>query len=109
MSAATSLQTLLAGTSAVTAICGTRISSDRAEQGSARPFIVYTGSEEPQRALDGSVHGTRTTFEIQCWADTRASAEPWPPPSRPCWMPITSIAPARPADTTASSTWKPPC
>ena len=21
------------------------------------------------------MHGTRTTFEIQCWADTRASAE----------------------------------
>ena len=75
MSAATSLQTLLAGTSAVTALCGTRISSDRAEQGTARPFIVYTGTDEPQRALDGSVHGTRTTFEIQCWADTRASAE----------------------------------
>jgi hypothetical protein len=75
MSAATSLQALLLSTSGVTALCGTRIASDRMEQGAARPFIVYTGSDEPQRSLDGSVHGTRTTFEIQCWADTRASAD----------------------------------
>ena len=75
MSAATSLQALLLATSGVTALCSTRISADRAEQGTARPFVVYTASEEPQRALDGSVHGTRTTFEIQCWADTRASAD----------------------------------
>lgn len=75
MSAATSLQALLLATSGVTSLCGTRIASDRMEQGSARPFIVYTGSDEPQRALDGSVHGTLTTFEIQCWGDSRASAE----------------------------------
>jgi hypothetical protein len=76
MSAATSLQTLLAAT--------IRRHGDlrhphqlrpHAEQAPPRPFIVYTGSEEPQRALDGSVHGTRTTFEIQCWADTRAAAD----------------------------------
>jgi hypothetical protein len=75
MSASTDLQALLLATSAVTALCGTRISSDRMEQGAATPFIVYTGTAEPQRALDGSVHGTRTVFEIQCWASTRAAAD----------------------------------
>lgn len=75
MSAATSLQALLLATPGVTALCGTRISADRAEQGAARPFVVYSGTAEPQRALDGSVHGTLTTFEIQCWGDSRASAE----------------------------------
>ena len=75
MSASTDLQALLLATSAVTALCGTRISSDRMEQGAATPFVVYTGTAEPQRALDGSVHGTRTTFEIQCWASTRAAAD----------------------------------
>jgi hypothetical protein len=40
-----------------------------------RPFIVYTGTAEPQRSLDGTIHGTRTVFEIQCWASTRAAAD----------------------------------
>ena len=75
MSASTALQALLLATPAVTAICGTRIASDRMEQGAATPFVVYTGTAEPQRALDGSVHGTKTTFEIQCWAATRAAAD----------------------------------
>ena len=64
MSASTQLQTLLLATPAVTALCGTRIASDRMEQGAATPFVVYTGTAEPQRALDGSVHGIKTTFEI---------------------------------------------
>lgn len=75
MSASTELQALLLATPAVTALCGTRIAADRMEQGAARPFVVYTASAEPQRALDGSVHGTKTTFELQCWADTRAAAD----------------------------------
>ena len=75
MTASTTLQALLLATPAVTALCGTRIAADRMEQGAATPFVVYTGAAEPQRALNGSVHSTRTTFEIQCWATTRATAE----------------------------------
>jgi hypothetical protein len=75
MSAATDLQALLLATSAVTALCSTRISADRMEQAAATPFIVYTGTAEPQRSLDGTIHGTRTVFEIQCWASTRAAAD----------------------------------
>lgn len=73
--ASQALQALLIGTPAITALTSTRIASDRAEQGAARPFIVHSGTSEPQRALDGSVHGIRHVFEIQCWGDTRASAE----------------------------------
>ena len=75
MSAATELQALLAASAGVTALVESRISADRAEQGAARPFVTYSGTTEPQRALDGSVHGTLTTFEIQCWGDSRATAE----------------------------------
>lgn len=74
MSASTDLQALLLATSGVTALCGTRIASDRMEQAAATPFVVYTGTAEPQRALNGSVHGIKTTFEIQCWAATRSAA-----------------------------------
>lgn len=74
MNASTQLQALLLAAPAVTALCGTRIAADRMEQGAATPFLVYSGIAEPQRALDGSVHGTKTTFEIQCWASTRAAA-----------------------------------
>ena len=72
---ATGLLALLLATSAVTALCSTRISADRMEQAAATPFVVYTGTAEPQRSLDGTVHGTRTVFEIQCWASTRAAAD----------------------------------
>ena len=69
-----SLRALLAADAAVAALVGERIAADRVEQGTALPFVVFTGSAEPQRGLDGSVHGVKTTFEIQCWATTRAQA-----------------------------------
>lgn len=76
MSASTDLRVLLAGAAGVTALVGTRIGQDRAEQDWVRPFIVFGVVEtDPQRALDGSVHGTRYVFEVQCWANTRASAD----------------------------------
>jgi len=74
MSAHTDLQALLLATPAVTALCGTRIYSDRAEQSAQTPFVVYVGTSEPQRALNGSVHGIKTVFDIQCWAASRSKA-----------------------------------
>jgi hypothetical protein len=97
MSAATDLQALLLATSAVTALCSTRISADRMEQAAATPFIVYTGTAEPQRSLDGTIHGTRTVFEIQCWASTRAAADALAAAVMAALDASTSIAPARPA------------
>lgn len=74
MSAAQDLVTLLKAAAPVAALVADRIAADRVEQGTALPFVVFTGSAEPQRALDGSVHGTKTTFELQCWAKTRDKA-----------------------------------
>lgn len=71
----TALQTLLLAAAPVTALAGTRIAADRAEEDWQRPFVVYSGTTEPQRCLDGSTEGDLTVFEIQIWADTRASAE----------------------------------
>ena len=76
MSAAADLRALLIATPAVTALVGSRIAADRIEQGSARPFIVFTcTATERSKGLDGTVHGVQVTFDVQCWADTRAAAE----------------------------------
>lgn len=76
MSAESDLRTLLLAAPAVTALVGSRIAADRIEQGSARPFIVFTRSAtERTKGLDGTVHGVLVTIELQCWADTRAAAE----------------------------------
>jgi len=76
MSAETDLRALLVADSPLVALVGTRIAADRIEQSAARPFIVFsrTGSEHLQ-GLNGTLHATKAVFEIQCWADTRVSAE----------------------------------
>lgn len=75
MSAITDLRALLAADTAVAALVGTRISADRAEQGTALPMIVFSGQCEPLLTLAGPTGVGLWTFEIQCWATTRASAE----------------------------------
>lgn len=76
MSLDTDLRAALAANAGVIALVGANIVSDRMEEGAARPFIVFTRSAtEYQYALDGSIHGERAVFDVQCWADTRASAE----------------------------------
>ena len=76
MSLDTDLRALLIGNAGVTALVSTRIVQDRMEQGAIRPFVVFSRvSTDYQTALDGSVLGERGTFDVQCWADTRASAE----------------------------------
>ncbi len=76
MSAETALQALLAANSTVASIVGTRISADRAEQGAARPLIVYARvSSQPFTALDGTHLRTQASIDVQCWADTRLAAE----------------------------------
>lgn len=53
-----------------------RIAADKVEAGIARPFIVFTRREtEPFTTLMGVKSAARITFELQCWADTRAGAE----------------------------------
>lgn len=75
MSAEADLRALLVAAPAVTDLVGQRIAADRIEQGSARPFVVFTRTAtERSKGLDGSVHGVLVTFDLQCWADTRLAA-----------------------------------
>ena len=76
MSAESDLRALLVADSPLVALVGTRVAADRIEQSSARPFIVFSrvGSEHMQ-GLNNSLHATKAIFEVQCWADTRVSAE----------------------------------
>lgn len=80
MSAEADFVTLMKATSAVTALIGSgnsaRIAADRIEQGVVRPFIVYTrGATDDFQSLDGTIHDSKVTLEVQIWADTRSSAE----------------------------------
>jgi Protein of unknown function (DUF3168) len=75
MSAEADLRTLLASASAVTSLVGARISADRIAQDAVRPFIVFVRSATlRERGLDGTLHGSKVTFSIQAWADTRVAA-----------------------------------
>lgn len=76
MSAEIQLRALLVASAPVTALVGTRVSADRAEQGAAMPFLVFarTGTQ-PVQFLDGSVPLSQASIDVQCWAETRAGAD----------------------------------
>lgn len=76
MSAETALRAALLAAPSVTALVGQRVVADRAEQGAPLPFAVFTRTAtEPYTTIDGALLGSRTAIELQCWADSRASAE----------------------------------
>lgn len=76
MSAETNLRADLAAYAPLAALVGTRIAADKVPQNSARPFAVFVRQEtEVITTLDGASHGARIKFAVQCWGDTRASAE----------------------------------
>lgn len=76
MSMESDLRALLVAYAPLTALVSTRIAADRIEQGAARPFVVYTRTgTEPVQTLDGTLHASKATFDVQCWADTRTAAE----------------------------------
>lgn len=75
MSAETDLRAFLAGNAPLTALVGSRISADRIQQSVSRPFVVFVRrATERMRGLDGTLHGSNVTFDIQAWADTRIEA-----------------------------------
>lgn len=76
MSAETDLRTLLLADAPTAALVAARISADRIEQGAARPFIVFTRTATLRdKTLSGQVAGVLVTLSVQCWADTRVTAE----------------------------------
>ena len=61
---------------ALVALVGQKVAADRIEQGTARPFVVFTRVDtERFHGLDGTQHGSKAVLEVQCWADNRSSAE----------------------------------
>lgn len=75
MSLDTDLRAALAAYPAVTALVGSAIVSDRMEQGTPRPYIVFIRADtQYTKGLDGTIFAERSEFDVQCWADTRASA-----------------------------------
>ena len=76
MSMESDLRALLAAYAPLTALVSTRIAADRIEQGAGRPFVVFSRTAtEPVQSLNGTVHANKASFDVQCWADTRTSAE----------------------------------
>ena len=72
----TALRALLAAHAPLVTQVGTRVHADRAEQGTPKPFVVFsTAQTDIQRGLDGTEFGRTVMFEIQCWGDTRAQVE----------------------------------
>lgn len=61
---------------ALYALVNTKVAADRIEQGTARPFVVFTRVDtERFYGLEGTLHGSKAVLEVQCWADTRDGAE----------------------------------
>jgi hypothetical protein len=75
MSAEADIQTLLTTDATVAAIT-TEFAESRIEQDTARPFGVYTRTATQDfEGLDGTVHASKVTLELQLWADTSLQAE----------------------------------
>lgn len=72
----TALRSLLVADVAVNALVAGRVSADRMAQDQPLPFAVFTRTgTEPVTDISGAVLASRTFFEVQCWANTRATAE----------------------------------
>ena len=76
MSAETDLRAVLVAHAPLTAACPAwRISIDAVPQGLPRPFIVFSSQGgTPTFGLNNSLLGVVTAIDIQCVANTRATA-----------------------------------
>lgn len=71
----TQIRQALAGHAPLVAMVSGRIRPDRVEQAEPFPFVVYRrASFEEQRGLDGTLFGTRHTFQVEAWDKTRAGS-----------------------------------
>jgi len=69
------LRQLLTSSTALTAIVGSRIVSDRAEQEWQKPFIMFSRSGTTyEKDLDNNILARLAQIEIQIWADTRSQS-----------------------------------
>ena len=60
----------------VSALCGGRVYPDRAPEDAVTPFAVFTREATGQmQTLSVLIDNPDVTFDVRCWADTRAKAE----------------------------------
>lgn len=76
MSAESALYAILSGSSGVTALVGARVYPDVIPQDQALPAIAYARSgTEPVVTIHGTVEAEFAQMSVQCWAESRTSAE----------------------------------
>ena len=75
MSAEADFRATLAAHAPLTALVVGRIALNALPQGSALPIVVYTATHVPQLNLLGVQLDDEVTFEVQCWADSAATAQ----------------------------------
>jgi len=102
MTAATDLRALLVADGALSALVGTRIRANRAEQGDTRPFVVFTRVDTPN-GLGLTAPAWRPSRSSRCSGGRPASAMPSLPRSRPCLSPTIAPSAARWTATTRIS------
>ncbi len=69
------MRNALLGYPPLSSLIGMRISPDKVEAGTPRPFVVYVVERHPIYVLDGTRATTEYTFTFQCWDDDRDTAE----------------------------------
>lgn len=73
MSSHALIQAALDAHAGLAVLVGTRIYADLAPEGADFPFVIFKRSALLRHTgLDGTVHGTTETFEVECWAENRS-------------------------------------
>ena len=73
--AAADLRAALVAHAPLASVVGDRVRFDMGREGDPHPLVVLRQvADQPERGLDGSLHGRLETFEVESWADTRAQA-----------------------------------
>ncbi|MEJ1935959.1 DUF3168 domain-containing protein [Nostoc sp. NIES-2111] len=75
MSSHALIQTALMSFPGLVALVGQRIRPDLARPEDDFPFVVFKRAALVRhKGLDGTVHGTTETFEIECWGSHRSQS-----------------------------------
>lgn len=75
MTPAEELRAVLTGHAPLVARVGSRIRSDIAAPGDVLPLIVFQRvSVAPEYNLGNEVVATRSTFQVECWGNTRSES-----------------------------------
>ena len=70
------LQSTLLAAAPLTALVGTRVRMDLAEESDATPYVVCMRDDTgPMHTLIDQIENPDVVFELHCWADTRLAAE----------------------------------